>query len=263
MSTVAVILGSAYLKEMPEELSLSVERYNTPWGDQILHRVKGIDREAYILFRHGLPHRLLPNQINYRAQAHALKLAGCKALLVTSSVGVLDTEIPLFQPLLVNDILMPDNRLPDGSACTMYREPSENHGHLVLSEGLLSIELNRQLQSLGEEILDRTQPEVVFAYVGGPRGKSSAENRYWSKMGAKVNSMTLAPEVVLANELEIPCAGLVAGHKYSVPDHDNPQSKLDVTESLDRCRESMEELILKFLREGEPVPFANHIYRFD
>ena len=34
-------------------------------------------------------------------------------------------------------------------------------------------------------------------------------------MGADVNSMTLAPEVILASELLIPCSGLVVGHKYS------------------------------------------------
>ncbi len=137
-----------------------------------------------------------------------------------------------------------------------------DHGHLVLSEGLFSAALKSQVSELGQGLVNSQFEEVVFAYAGGPRGKTTAENRMWSKLGAQVNSMTLAPEVVLANELEIPCAGLVAGHKYSVPGRDNPKLRQDVTASLEQCRNSMETVILNFLRGGEPVPFANHIYRF-
>ena len=74
--------------------------------------------------------------------------------------------------------------------------------------------------------------------------------------------MTLAPEVVLANELEIPCAGVVVGHKYSVPGIDNPDAA-SVADSLVRAREATERLVVGFLRHGEPVPFANHVFRFD
>jgi len=262
MKPVAVILGSAYLKDTPESFTLDEISVSTPWGDQKLYEVKGIDRPAYLLFRHGVPHRLLPHQVNYRAQAWALKEVECGALMVTSSVGVMDADLPLFQPLLVSDLLMPENRLPDGSTCTIYEKPDENHGHLVLSEGLFSKALGNQLRELaGDSIADSR--EVVFAYSGGPRGKTAAENRMWRKLGAQVNSMTLAPEIILANELEISSTAVVAGHKYSVPDLDNPQNEEDVTESLNRCRIAMEDLIIIFLHKGKSVPFANHIYRFD
>ena len=52
-------------------------------------------------------------------------------------------------------------------------------------------------------------PRVVFGYAPGPRTKTAAENAMWARLGADVASMTLAPEIVLANELEIPCAALV------------------------------------------------------
>lgn len=262
MKSVAVILGSAYLKETPESFTLEEMLISTPWGEQRLHKVREIDRPAYVLFRHGVPHRLLPHQINYRAQAWALNEVDCGALLVTSSVGVMDAGLPLFQPLLVSDMMMPENRLPDGSTCTMFEEPDKDHGHLVLSEGLFSVALARQLRQLPGSAIAEAE-DVVFAYAGGPRGKTAAENRMWRDLGAHVNSMTLAPEIVLANELEIPSAAVVAGHKYSVPDMDNPQDEGDVTESLDQCRIAMEDLIITFLRKGKPVPFANQIYRFE
>lgn len=263
MKSIAVILGSAYLHKMPEAFSLAKVDIPTSWGRQEAYKMERSGAEAWVFFRHGLPHRLLPNQINYRAQAGALKAIGCGALLTTSSVGVLDSELPLFEPLLLSDLMMPENRLPDGSTCTMFDVPARDHGHLVLSEGLFSEALNKQVRQLGQDCISEKFTEVTFAYAGGPRGKTPAENVMWSRLGAQVNSMTLAPEVVLANELEIPCAGLVAGHKYSVPGMDNPQGEQDVNESLERCRNSMETVILNFLREGEPVPFGNHVYRFN
>ncbi|GIV60902.1 MAG: 5'-methylthioadenosine phosphorylase [Rhodothermaceae bacterium] len=261
--SVAVILGSAFGAGRLGDLSLRPVDVGTPWGRQTLHRVDHVERPAYVLFRHGTPHRLLPNQINYRAQAAALRAVDCGALVVTSSVGVLDPTLPLFRLLLVGDLLMPENRLPDGSTCTMFPTPSPEHGHLVLSEGLFSPALGSQLRRLAEDTGEAIHPDaVVFAYAGGPRTKTPAENRLWARLGAQVNSMTLGPEVVLANELGIPCAGLVAGHKYSVPDVPNLEDAGSVEASLAAARQAMERVVTTFLRHGEPVPFGNHLYRF-
>ena len=262
MPAVAAILGSAFSDSLPGELDLTTETVETEWGDQTLHRLDTADRPAYVLFRHDLPHRLLPNQINYRAQAAALQAVGCEALLVTSSVGVLDPDVPINRPLLVEDLLMLENRLPDGSACTMFAEPSPAHGHLVLDDSLFATELTEQVRDLAGKVRASVADEVTFAYVQGPRSKTAAENRALPRLGAQVNSMTLGPEVVLANELEIPCAGLVVGHKYSIPDRDPPEQEA-LSATLDRSREEQERIVTAFLREGTPVEFPNTIYRFD
>ncbi len=260
---VTAILGSAF-HTLTGTLDLERIDIETPWGSQFLHRVTDAERPAYVLFRHDVPHRLLPNQINYRAQAWALREVGCGALLVTSSVGVLDAEVPLYTPLLVRDLIMLENRLPDGSTCTMFDTPASDHGHLVLDDGLLASALNTQLRSLAEAVeAPIAQEEVVFAYVGGPRGKTAVENRMWPRLGAQVNSMTLAPEVVLANELEIPCAALVVGHKYSLPDHDPPEDRAALADTLDRSRSEQERIVQQFLQYGTPVPFGNRIFRFN
>jgi 5'-methylthioadenosine phosphorylase len=258
---VAVILGSAFDAGL-SGLTLKCQEVGTPWGRQPVYHAADVERPAYVIFRHELPHRLLPNQIPYRAQAWALAELGCGALLATSSVGVMVADVPLYHPLVVTDILMPDNRLPDGSACTLFVEPSARQGHLVLDEGLCSRALNRQVSALAKRLGMPVMGEVVFAYVGGPRTKTAAENRYWAKLGAEVNAMTLAPELVLANELEIPSAALVVGHKYSLPDKANPPDERTVAASLYEARCAVEQIIIEFLRHGEAVPFANHLYRF-
>lgn len=252
--TVAVILGSAFGEGGLPGIELEATEVVTPHGVVRLHRAGG----AWVLFRHGAPHRFLPNQIPYRAHAAALAEVGVGALLVTSSVGVLDAAVPLDTLLSVSDLLMPDNRLPDGSACSMWPEPSEDHGHLVVGGGLFAPALRQQVV----ELAGVEGPEVVFAYVGGPRTKTPAENRFWALVGAQVNSMTLGPEVVLANELGIPCAAVVVGHKYSHPDVPAPDDA-GVTASLDASRQALTDLVVRFLKEGHPVEFPNQLYRFE
>ena len=84
----------------------------------------------------------------------------------------------------------------------------------------------------------------------------------WYQLGASVNSMTLAPEVVLANELEIPCVGLVVGHKYSLPGKETSENRQGIRDSLVNSRSSMERIIIDFLKKGSEVPFKNQIFRF-
>ena len=262
MKSVAVILGSAFQDSMPQALDLEHIEIQTEWGVQSIFRVRNFKSPAYILFRHGIPHELLPNQINYRAQARALKEIGCGALLVTSSVGVLDPDLPLFKPILLSDLIMLDNRLPDGSTCTMFPEPAAGQGHLVVTEGLFSEKLNQQVRELSGDLVYPAKKPVVFAYAAGPRTKTPAENKLWHRMGAGVNSMTLAPEVILANELEIPCAGLVVGHKYSCAGIDNPDDSESMSSSLESSRKSKQTLVIRFLEQGAAVTFGNQIYRF-
>jgi len=260
--SVAVILGSAFEKSISEELNLEALDIQTEFGTQTLYNSKQKNgRNLFVIFRHGLPHTLLPNQINYRAQAAALKQVNCGALLINSSVGVLDADLPLYKPMLVTDLLMPENRLPDGSTCTMFKNPSNDHGHLLIKDGLFSTALNQQILDLGGDQIYKSENSVVFVYAGGPRGKTPVENRMWAQLGGQVNSMTLAPEVVLANELEIPCTAVVVGHKYSVPGIDNPQ-KQKIGNTLKQSRKATEFLITQFLMKGEPVDFSNQIYRF-
>ena len=261
--SIAVILGSAY-----QNRDLSNIRYNeisvkTHFGKQTIYRVFDTKVPAYLLYRHNRNEHLLPHQIPYRRIVAALKEIHCGALVSTSSVAALVNDIPLFKSLLITDIMMPENRLPDGSVCTMFPKQTEGQGHLILSEGLVSLSINAQLQAISNNILDKKQRNIVFAHAGGPRSKTPAENRMWALLGAHVNSMTLAPEIVLANEMEIPCAGLVVAHKYSIPGISNPKDSEDIDLQLQQARDAFETVITRFLKEGQPVPFANHIYRYD
>jgi len=259
--SIAVILGSAF-DEMPDWLSLEEQKYSTPYGEATLFHLPDSDPAAYVLFRHGVPHTFLPNQIPYQANAWALKEVGCGALVVTSSVGVFKQDFPLFSPLLVNDLVMLDNRLPSGNTCTMFTEPAKDHAHLIITEGLFSAELGKQLGNLAEACQWPVAGEVIFGYVGGPRNKTPAENRIWRNFGVDVNSMTLGPEIILANELEIPTAGLVVGHKYSIPGLETENDNLSLDDSFAQSRKAFAKLIISFLENGRAASFNNVLYRY-
>ena len=302
-ASIAVILGSAFSKKPPQGLKLEPHIINTPWGKVTLYKViNSVNvHSAFIIFRHGLPHQTLPHLINYKAYAAALKKVNCAALLVTSSVGVLDELTPLNQAMLVSDIIMPNNRLANGEICTMFDRLQHSSplcdtltkalspGHLVLKSGLISSVLSEQLISFLKSRQLPVISNLTFAYVPGPRTKTQAENRYWYNLGAQVNSMSLGPEIVLANELEIPCAALVVGHKRSLANKSSSmietqsqahsshlvsseslcskssklQDEVDaMTISLKRSHTELESLLVQFIQEGTPVPFENYIYRF-
>ena len=271
--SIAVTLGSSFSQTPLNGVSVDPLEIDTPWGMATVWRVlqvegTSIPHSAYLLYRHGVPHRYLPNQIPYQAQAWALHTLGCTALLLTSSVGVLDASLPLYTPLFIQDLLMPDQRLPSGALCTIFDKPTQNQGHLVLDEGLCSQALEAQIRSFTEPKI-YFGPSVTFAYVGGPRTKTSAENHFWLNNGAQVNSMTIGPELVLANELEIPTVGIVVGHKYSSAKklisakQSQPQDSVsEIRQSLVQSREAIEFIVRRFLAHGQSVLFRNSIYRF-
>jgi len=215
-----------------------------------------------VLFRHGVPHRCLPNQIPYRAQALALHAAGCRSLLVTSSVGVLDPALPLDVPLLLTDLLTLDNRLPDGSACSLYPEPSDGQGHLVIEDALFSPALTEATAAIAAKAGHPVQGRAVFGYVGGPRSKTAAENEMWARLGAQVNSMTVGPEVVLAAEAGISVAGLGVGHKVSRAGVHERLDRESIDRSLETGRAIIDAVVAAWLDRVEPVPFGNQIYRY-
>lgn len=252
-TAVAVIVGSAWADGLP----WATERVDvqTPFGMATLYGLADVERPAYVLARHGIPHSLYPQEIPYRANAWALRAAGVGALLITSSVGILRREVPLNVLLEVGDLLWPENRLPDGSACTM------GDGHLVVQDGLFHSGLRAQVREICKRRDVAVGGPVVFTYAGGPRTKTPAENRYWAAVGADVNSMTLAPEVVLAAELGIPVAALVVGHKYSHPDIENPPSD-GISASLEASRRMLTHAIRGFLDQATPEDDGNQMYRF-
>src|SRR4028119_2177004 len=89
------IIGGTGLYELAgfdvDERISAATQFGAPSGDILKGRLNG--KALLFLARHGAGHRLLPHEVNYRANVFALKRAGATMLLGFSAVGSLALEI--------------------------------------------------------------------------------------------------------------------------------------------------------------------------
>lgn len=228
-------------------------RGHTDRGDSVL-----------LLPRHRSGHQLLPHQINHRANLLALQESGAEVVISCSICGVVNPDWPLAVPFLATDLYYPDNRLGDGSICTLFTEPGQkSRGHLIASS-LCNHALNRQLA----ETLSATttQPfQGCYAHVPGPRFDSRVEIAALRRAGVDFLSQTCGPEAILANELELPYALVGFGVDYAngVRVHPTPVETLNA--NMQKAKTCFASLIdtLSARIEHSPPKFENFIYRFE
>src|ERR1700759_3514403 len=98
------IIGGSGLYSMPGLTNTREERISTPFGEPsdvfVLGDLEG--RKVVFLARHGRGHKLLPSELNFRANIYALKTLGVERILSVSAVGSLKEE---HKP---TDFVMPD-----------------------------------------------------------------------------------------------------------------------------------------------------------
>ena len=98
------IIGGSGLYAMPGLTDVREERVETPFGSPsdafVLGQLEG--RKVAFLARHGRGHRLLPSELNFRANIYGMKKLGVERILSLSAVGSFKEE---HQPL---DFVIPD-----------------------------------------------------------------------------------------------------------------------------------------------------------
>jgi len=89
------IIGGSGLYQMEEGLEIIEEvNINTPFGPPsdsfVLGKLEGVP--VAFLARHGKGHRLMPSEINYRANIYGMKVLGVQWLISISTVGSMKEE---------------------------------------------------------------------------------------------------------------------------------------------------------------------------
>lgn len=201
--------------------------------------------------RHGLGHRLLPNMINYRANLWAMLDLGVKLIVGTTVCGLMRPDDPLATPIIFDDLFFLDNRLPDGSTCTIYTEPGDPlRGHFIGAAFSPSVRdlLQQSAQTLGERCLDGG----TYAQVNGPRFNTPVEIRFLQSLGVRAISQTAAAEAVLAAELEIPYALLGFGVDYAAGVKDPPTAPEELRANLDKAGALLSRVLTEAARLAQP-----------
>lgn len=231
---------------------------STRFGDARVFRGSVKGRELLMLPRHGDAHGVLPHQINHRANLLALNELGATAVISCSVCGILDPDRELGRPMVARDLYFPDNRLGDGSICTVFTKPGESgRGHLLASN-LVNADLSASIAAATE-----ADAPGVYGHVPGPRFNTVAEIRALRAAGVDFISQTCGPEAVLANELELPWALAAFGIDYANGVVAEPTPVETLNANLERGGAGFLQLMETIEEPEEGFSFTNFVYRFE
>ncbi|MBA3817711.1 MAG: S-methyl-5'-thioadenosine phosphorylase [Deltaproteobacteria bacterium] len=201
MSAPAIgIIGGSGFYDVPGE----VVHVETPFGrpSDALTVGELAGRPVVFLPRHGRGHRLLPSEINTRANIYALKQLGATHLLSVSAVG------SLREAIAPGDLVVPRQFIDRTSG-----RPSTFFGDGVVAHVSLA---DPVCDTVARALVDaaRTQAERVhdggtYVCIEGPQFGTRAESELMRSWGADLVGMTNLPEARLAREAEL-CYGVLA-----------------------------------------------------
>lgn len=212
------IIGGSGLYDMAELLEREERVVKTPFGDPSGPYVVGTLRGRRVAFlaRHGVGHRLMPSELNFRANIYGFKALGVQRLLSASAVGSLKHE---FKPL---DILVPDQFFDrtKGRISTFFGNGLVVHiafAHPVCAD--LSAVAADAAESVGATV----HRGGTYVNMEGPQFSTLAESKLYRSWGMDVIGMTNLQEAKLAREAEMCYATLALVTDYDSwhPDHDS------------------------------------------
>ena len=192
------IIGGSGLYQMDglervEERSIETP-FGSPSGKYVLGTLEG--KRVAFLPRHGIGHRILPSELNFRANVFGFKLLGVEFILSASAVGSLKEDI---HPL---DIVVPDQFIDRtrGRISTFFGGGLAAHvGFARPFCGTLSDRLYESGKMVGAKI----RKGGTYVCMEGPQFSTLAESHLYRSWGAHVIGMTNLQEAKLAREAEI------------------------------------------------------------
>jgi 5'-methylthioadenosine phosphorylase len=222
----------------------------TPFGSAsgaiVRGRIEG--REVLFMARHGAGHRLLPHEVNYRANIYALKRAGATQVLGFSAVGSLDER------LAPGDLAVPGQYFDwtkGGRERSFFGRGVAAH---VSTAEPVSANLVDWIAAGARATGVTLHRDVTYACVEGPRLGTRAESLFLQRAGCHLVGMTNVPEVFLAREAQLCYAtiGIVTDYDCWM---DDPARHVTVSAIFALYRESLTKAtaLLRALLAGPPA----------
>jgi 5'-methylthioadenosine phosphorylase len=211
------IIGGSGLYSMPELKGVREVEVETPWGKPsdayILGELAG--RKVAFLARHGRGHRIMPSNLNFRANIHGLKQLGVHWVLSFSAVGSLQERL---KPL---DFCIPDQFFDRtrGRISTFFDE--EVVVHIGFSDPVCG-ELAGAAEKACKKVGVTVHRGGTYCCMEGPAFSTRAESNLYRSWGFDVIGMTNLQEAKLAREAELSYATVAMVTDYDCwhPDHD-------------------------------------------
>jgi 5'-methylthioadenosine phosphorylase len=204
------VIGGSGLYQMEELRDAMEHKIDTPFGSPsdalIGGKISG--RQVYFLPRHGRGHRILPHELNHRANIYALRSLNVRWIISVSAVGSLQER---YAP---RDILLPSQ---------FYDRTSLRAGHTFFGDGIVAhISFAEPISTNLRNLLAESTRALGFTvhnggtYVNmdGPAFSTRAESEFNRRQGFDVIGMTNLPEAKLAREAEIALATMAMVTDY-------------------------------------------------
>ncbi len=205
------IIGGSGLYEMEGIEDLRWVRVKTPFGDPSDAYGTGRlgDRRVIFLPRHGRGHRIMPSEINYRANVYGLKALGARWVISVSAVGSMKEEI---HPL---DLVVPDQFYDHTKRRVSSFFGDGIVGHVGMADPVCPL-LGDLLEAGGREAGARVHRGGTYFCIEGPQFSTKGESQIYRRWGVSVIGMTNMPEAKLAREAELCYATLALATDYDV-----------------------------------------------
>lgn len=183
------------------------------------------NREIVFLPRHGRGHKLLPGELNHRANICGMKTLGVTHILSVSAVGGLK-EVTAPRDVVVVDQYFDRTKRP-GAEHTFFGEGIV--GHVALADPTcpalceLTSDVAEKAIASSDAPERKVHKEGTYVNMEGPAFSTKAESNFYRSLGFDVIGMTNMAEAKLAREAEI-CyctAAMVTDYDCWHPDHDS------------------------------------------
>src|SRR5438132_3861213 len=196
------IIGGSGLYQMEQLRDATEQKIETPFGSPSDALIGGniSGRRVYFLPRHGRGHRILPHELNHRANIYALRSLHVRWIIAVTAVGSLQEK---YKP---RDILLPSQ---------FYDRTSLRVHHTFFGEGIvahvsfaepISLPLRNLLAESAKKVGVTVHNGGTYVNMDGPAFSTRAESELNRRNGFDVIGMTNLPEAKLAREAEIALA---------------------------------------------------------
>ena len=203
------IIGGSGLYNMDGLTNVTEHRIETPFGDPsevfVLGTLEG--RSVAFLARHGKGHRILPSELNFKANIYAMKSLGVSSILSVSAVGSLKEE---HKP---TDFVIPDQFIDRtfSRSATFFGEGIV--GHVGFADPVCPI-VSDVFAKACAEVGVVGKRGGTYLCMEGPQFSTRAESNLYRSWGADIIGMTNLQEAKLAREAEISYATLAMVTDY-------------------------------------------------
>lgn len=245
------IIGGSGLYEIEGFAAQEWAPVETPFGapsDEFLTgQLSG--RDVVFLPRHGRGHRLMPSELNHRANIWAMKHLGVSWIISASAVGSLQPQYAPCNIVLIDQFI--DNT-KQSTTHTFFGDGIV--GHVAFADPICE-ELRRVLLSAAVETGVKTHDRGTYVNMEGPAFSTRAESLRNQKLGFDVIGMTNLGEARCAREAEISYATLALVTDYDCwKVEEEPVSVKTVIANLQKNTTSAKAIIRKAISKIPAAP---------